>query len=86
VADLIGLIDLALLFAVVHEVQDKERLFKEIKQTLKIHGKVLFAEPRHHVSETDFKESLKIAEKVGFKYEKYEKKSGGWVAELKVKS
>jgi ubiquinone/menaquinone biosynthesis C-methylase UbiE len=85
VADLINLIDLAIMIAVVHEVPDKERLFKEVKQTMKIHAKLLLAEPRGHVTESDFKETLTIAKKVGLVCEVYDKIALGWVAELKVK-
>jgi ubiquinone/menaquinone biosynthesis C-methylase UbiE len=64
--DIAGKIDFALAFAVVHEVPDKERLFSEIRNTMKEEGKILVAEPKAHVSETDFDRTISIARSVGF--------------------
>lgn len=60
-------IDFALLFAVVHEVPDKIALFNDVYCMLKSGGKVLFAEPKGHVSFENFEESLDIARKAGFR-------------------
>ena len=57
----------ALLFAVVHEVPDKEKLFRDIFQMLKPGGRVLFAEPKGHINTTDFENSSDRAKKAGFK-------------------
>lgn len=59
-------IDFALAFAVVHEVEDKERLFKEIKQVLKTGGRLLVAEPARHVKLQDFETSVSMAKNIGF--------------------
>jgi ubiquinone/menaquinone biosynthesis C-methylase UbiE len=59
-------IDFALLFAVVHEVPDKVKLFQELFQVLKPNGKILFAEPKGHVKQRDFDKSLGIARNTGF--------------------
>ena len=66
VNDLSGKIDLALTFALVHEVPDKERLFTEIHNAMKQTGELLVAEPRGHVSEHDFEKSVAIAKDQGF--------------------
>lgn len=62
-----AVIDFVMLFAVVHEVPDKEKLFKDLFLTMKPNGKVLFAEPIMHVSTEAFEESLKWAKAAGFK-------------------
>ena len=63
---LAGQIDLSLLFYVVHEVPDKEKLFRDIYTVTKSGGVVLFVEPEGHVSMQNFKHSLKIAQENGF--------------------
>jgi ubiquinone/menaquinone biosynthesis C-methylase UbiE len=64
--DIAGKIDFVLAFAVVHEVPDKERLLSEIQNTMKEGGKLLIAEPKAHVSKTDFDRTISIARSVGF--------------------
>lgn len=59
--------DFILTFAVAHEVPDRERLFKELSQSLKKGGKLLLAEPQGHVSETCFNESIGFAKASGLK-------------------
>lgn len=59
--------DFALLFAVAHEVPDREKLFGTLASMMKPKGKLLFAEPKGHVSPEDFGESVFFAEKAGFK-------------------
>lgn len=66
IGDLAGKIDFAVLFALVHEVPDKERLFSEVYAALRQSGKLLLAEPKGHVSKAEFAETLSIAQKVGF--------------------
>jgi len=65
VADLVAKIDFVLAFAVVREVGDSNRFFSEVQSVLRPHGRVLFAEPRGHVSERAFQQSLSIAEQSG---------------------
>ncbi|MBN2520744.1 MAG: methyltransferase domain-containing protein, partial [Bacteroidales bacterium] len=65
IRDLQNQIDFALLFAVVHEVSDKQKLFDDISGTLKSNRKIVFAEPSGHVSKKEFEESVKLAEKAG---------------------
>jgi len=64
--DIAEKVDFALAFAVVHEVPDKERLLSEIGHTMKEGGKLLIAEPKPHVSKTDFDKTVSIARSVGF--------------------
>jgi len=64
--ELSGQLDFVLLFAVVHEVPDKERLFRDIYSMLKQGGKVIFAEPSGHVKQGDFESSLQIGKNAGF--------------------
>ncbi|HEX3072579.1 MAG TPA: methyltransferase domain-containing protein [Ignavibacteriales bacterium] len=65
--NLAGQIDFCLLFAVVHEVPDRDELFALISRVLKSNGKVLFAEPAGHVSEKNFNDSIKAAARHGLK-------------------
>jgi ubiquinone/menaquinone biosynthesis C-methylase UbiE len=60
-------VDFVLLFAVVHEVYNESRLFKEIASCLKPGGSILFAEPKGHVSKSQIKRSILIAERYGLK-------------------
>lgn len=64
--DMTSKIDFALLFALVHEVPDKERLFSEVYATMKRTGILLLAEPRGHVSKSDFEKTVSIAQSAGF--------------------
>lgn len=65
--DLSNLIDFTLLFAVVHEVDNQEVLFKEIFEASKPGSKLLFAEPKGHVRDNDWIKSLAIAETIGYR-------------------
>lgn len=64
--ELANQMDFTLLFAVAHEVPDKDKLFQDIYKVTKSGGKVLFAEPSGHVTIQSFKHSLKIAQEAGF--------------------
>ncbi len=61
-----GKIDFALAFAVVHEIPDKDRLFREIFAALGDGGRLLLAEPRGHVPQDEFAATLATAEACGF--------------------
>ncbi|MBA2883219.1 ubiquinone/menaquinone biosynthesis C-methylase UbiE [Desulfosalsimonas propionicica] len=58
-------VDFVLLFYVVHEIQNKEGLFDEIRSILKPNGQVLIVEPPFHVSKSAFEETIKKAREVG---------------------
>lgn len=61
VEDLAGKIGFVLAFALVHEVADVGGFFRQIASALAPGGRVLVAEPRGHVSERDFDETLQAA-------------------------
>lgn len=60
-------VDFILLFWMMHEVPDKDRLYKELRALLNPGGKLLLVEPYWHVSEASFLESAGFAECAGFK-------------------
>jgi 2-polyprenyl-3-methyl-5-hydroxy-6-metoxy-1,4-benzoquinol methylase len=62
---LTGKIDFTLLFAMVHEVPDKNGRFKNISAVSKPGARVLFAEPRGHVSIEEFEHSIELAVDAG---------------------
>jgi 2-polyprenyl-3-methyl-5-hydroxy-6-metoxy-1,4-benzoquinol methylase len=65
VQDLAGGIDFALTYAVVHEVPDASGLMAQIHDALAPGGRLLIAEPRGHVSEQAFEETVAVTEKAG---------------------
>ncbi|MFC1642239.1 class I SAM-dependent methyltransferase [Myxococcota bacterium] len=64
--DLEGTVDFVLAFAVVHELPNAAAFFAEAHRALKPDGKLLVAEPKHHVSEAALAETVTFAEKAGF--------------------
>jgi len=58
--------DFALTFWMVHEVPDKQRLLREIKDSLKPGGRLLLVEPQLHVSQKDFDATVSTALSAGF--------------------
>lgn len=64
--DFAGRVDFVLAFAVVHEVPDKERLFSEIRESMKQGGSMLIVEPSGHVSKEEFAETVYLAKRSGF--------------------
>lgn len=58
-------IDFALLFDVVHEVPSADMAFAETFTALKSGGRLLFVEPKGHVGEAAFLESLESAKRAG---------------------
>ena len=54
------------MFAVLHEMPDQASVWKQIHEALKPGGRVLFAEPRGHVNEKGFEQSLSQASAQGF--------------------
>lgn len=65
VEDLDGTVDLALAFAVAHEVPNPDRFFGELHAALKPGGRLLLAEPTH-VSAEQFDRTLQRAAACGF--------------------
>lgn len=69
-SDSIGIcdkVDFILAFYVIHEVPDKEKLFKEFKSILKPDGRLLIIEPNFHVKKSNFSEMLDKLNRAGFK-------------------
>jgi ubiquinone/menaquinone biosynthesis C-methylase UbiE len=60
-------VDFLLAFYLIHEVPEKEGLFRDISSLLKPDGTVLIVEPPFHVSEAAFKKTLGSAEKAGLR-------------------
>lgn len=60
-------LDFILLFMVVHEVPDKSKLFTDLFSISKTGAKVLFAEPKGHVTSENFEKSIQLAQAAGFK-------------------
>jgi ubiquinone/menaquinone biosynthesis C-methylase UbiE len=68
-ADRIGLslqVDFVLAFYSLHEAQDQEAFFTEVRQLLTEQGRLLVVEPPIHVSKGAFEATLRLARKAGF--------------------
>jgi SAM-dependent methyltransferase len=65
-ADLNGTIDVAFTIFVVHEVPHPEKLFREIFLLLRPGGTLFYTEPPILVSGREFRDTLALAEKIGF--------------------
>lgn len=61
--------DFALLFYMVHEVPNREELFRQVRTTMKPTGAVLIIEPPVHVTKKDFEETKQAAQRAGFSVE-----------------
>jgi len=66
-------VDFVLVFYMLHEVPNKVNFFKEIKSILKPKGKIFIIEPKFHVSNKSFEDSINIAKKQGLKLLKQDK-------------
>jgi ubiquinone/menaquinone biosynthesis C-methylase UbiE len=77
VEDLSGEVDFAVALHVVHEVPDQSSFFTEIRKALKSGGELLIVEPKGHVSQAQFEQTVAIAEKIGLKSEVLSHKVGG---------
>lgn len=60
-------VDFALTFWMVHETPDALNFLKQVHSILNKSGKLLITEPKIHVTLTEFKRTLPIAEELGFK-------------------
>ena len=80
--DLSGQVDFTAAFHMVHEVSDKSSFFTEVMRTLKPGGKLLVVEPKGHVSQDKFQQTVSTAEEMGFQSESLPIKIGGRVALL----
>ncbi len=64
--DLAGRADFALAFAIVHEMPDGNFFYSEMHRVLRTGGRLLVAEPRGHVTQDAFRESMEAACRLGF--------------------
>jgi SAM-dependent methyltransferase len=67
VGDLVGAVDFALAYAVVHEMPDAARFFSEIAVALRPGGTLLLAEPAGHVKPPEFEAEITLAAQAGLK-------------------
>ncbi|HTP69094.1 MAG TPA: class I SAM-dependent methyltransferase [Dongiaceae bacterium] len=67
IGDLNASIDFILAFAVVHEVPDAAKFFREVAASAKQGATMLVAEPRGHVKDAMFEGELKLAAEAGFR-------------------
>ena len=63
--DLAGKIDVALTFAVLHEIPDQPRALAEIVKALKGGGTMVIAEPKGHVTKEEFQQTLSVLKGLG---------------------
>jgi len=77
VEDLSGEVDFAAALHMVHEVPDQSSFFTEVWKALKPGGKLLVVEPRRHVTQDRFEQTVAAAEKIGFEPEAVSSKVGG---------
>lgn len=59
--------DFAVAFWMVHEVRDANRLFQQLHRLLKPGASLLICEPKLHVSEREFDNSVRAALRAGFR-------------------
>jgi ubiquinone/menaquinone biosynthesis C-methylase UbiE len=77
-------VDFILAFFMVHEVPDKNSLFKQLKDILKQDGQFLLVEPKlFHVSKKEFESTTTVAERNGFTVYQGPKLPFCWSAVLK---
>ncbi len=67
VEDFNGRVDFVLAFAVVHELPDEARFFKEAAAALRQGCNLLLSEPKGHITEKKFAASLQTAEGCGLR-------------------
>jgi ubiquinone/menaquinone biosynthesis C-methylase UbiE len=66
VSDLAGKVDFTLAFAMVHELPDAAAFFREVAQASKPGARLLFVEPKGHVTPSAFEAEVHLALKAGF--------------------
>lgn len=66
VDDLLGRVDFTLGYALVHEMPDSAKFFRETSAVSKSGASLLLAEPSGHVKEDEFEAELKQASEAGF--------------------
>lgn len=66
-ADMAGVVDFTLAFAVVHELPDGARFFREVAQASKRGARLLVVEPAEHVTFAHFEAEVQAARDAGFR-------------------
>jgi ubiquinone/menaquinone biosynthesis C-methylase UbiE len=85
VDDLAGRVDLVLALWVVHEMPDRARFFQQVRRVLRAGGSVLVVEPRGHVEEAEFAETLRTARAAGLERVESPAVAGGRTALLRAR-
>lgn len=67
--DLRASVDFVFAMAMLHEVEETASFLAELFMALKQGGRLLVSEPKHHVSQADFAQTLAAAEEAGFRRE-----------------
>jgi len=66
ISDLNGTIDFILAFAMVHEMPEPGKFFREVAASAKEEATLLLVEPKGHVKDSMFDNELKLANEAGF--------------------
>lgn len=74
--------DFALLYYMIHETPNPDRLLKELFPMMKNRSKILVVDPAFHVREEVFIRTLKQAQEIGYQVDYRGKQRGGWCAVL----
>jgi ubiquinone/menaquinone biosynthesis C-methylase UbiE len=61
-------VDFALAFWMAHETPDEKNFLKQVHAILKQSGKLLLTEPKGHVTLSEFKKTVSMAQEAGFKF------------------
>lgn len=76
-------VDLVAALYVVHELTDARAFFVEMQEILKPEGRILMVEPRMHVNETTFRQSVDVALSTGLSLQQEQSiPCRGWSAVL----
>ncbi|MBN1596277.1 class I SAM-dependent methyltransferase [candidate division FCPU426 bacterium] len=77
IEDLQGRIDFCFAIGVVHETPDGKEFFRQVAESLKPGGKLLFVEPKGPVTQENYEKAIEQAEEVGLKFRKKIVEQGG---------
>ena len=62
-----GVVDLAVVIHVLHEVRDRQRFLEQLHDALRPGGRLLLLEPKGHVSRETLDAELALSERAGFR-------------------
>ena len=60
-------VDFILNFWMVHEVNDQEAFFRQLQSNLNPDGRILIAEPKVHVTDDEFRQTIEICQSAGLR-------------------